>query len=88
MGCWVAVWAAGAPLTAYFGRPASVTVGYGVWAPAHAAPASSGGCAVVCRLLDVVHHLEHHLISIAAGARTNTQWQVALQCYKKALQQV
>ena len=43
---------------------------------------------MVCRLLDVVHHLEHHLISIAAGARTNTQWQVALQCYKKALQQV
>ena len=29
-GCWVAVWAAGAPLTANSGRPASVTVGHGV----------------------------------------------------------
>ena len=33
--------------------------------------------------VDVVHHL----ISIAADARANTQWQVALQCYTKALQQ-
>ena len=33
--------------------------------------------------IDVVHHL----ISLAADARANHQWQVALQCYTKALEQ-